>query len=191
MKIEDLENLIGITCALFLKARVRWIVDVLHASQEEADDFEQDLLLFIYRHLPDFDSRRASRTTYIARLIQWGSQSLVSHLRSPKRDRTLLRPLKDSILEGEDDRLLGLDDLGEEALARFSTSHPKETDLRIDIQKLVGRLPPQHKRFARVFGQVPLADIARHVGKERTTLYWYRNQIRKKAKTLGLKRYLK
>ena len=189
MQIKVLERLLGPTCALYLKSRVRWAVEALAASNEEAEDFEQDLLLYIYRHLPEYDPSRSTRVTYITRLILWGSRSLVAHQRAPKRDRTFSRSLTQTILDGESDEILRMEDI-EDGSVPTRPSQISPLDLAIDLSRLMHHLPPASRSVCSGLGLVPLADIARFMKVERTTLYWYRNQIRKKAETLGLEKYL-
>ena len=82
----------------------------------DSEDLEQEMMLDLLQRLPQYDASRASRNTFIARVVEHKVATLIEFYRVPRRDpgglvHTLFADIRDAAA-GEDSRAAGDDSRG-------------------------------------------------------------------------------
>lgn len=136
--------------------------------RDDADDIAGDLLVEIYRALPRYDPNRASRHTFICRVIATRRKSLIRDARRRFHDTIPLDgPSPVEVDHDVRHRMTGYTPLDEVAAAERAEA----------VGKAIERLPLRLREIAVLLMHHSQADVARILGVSETSIDRARKQI--------------
>lgn len=165
-------------------------------QEADRDDLEQELALDLLRRLSKFDPARATRRTFVARVVAHRAASLVAACWSAKSAaRRASLSLDDEVADGEDGRVLRGATLDEDAARRRTGAAAREhddefRDLRLDIDALLPRLAPEMTALCAALREDRLTATARATATPRSTLWSRTLRIRERFVAAGIDAYL-
>lgn len=121
----------------------------------DREDILQDVMLGLWREIPNFDPKKSSLRTFVERVVQSRTASAVRDRRTLKRSATV--PL---------------------TTEPISPSASSNVHLRIDVERLIARLAPFDQLVAEALIERTSAEAARVLGVSRSTLYLAIGRIR-------------
>lgn len=137
-------------------------------SRDDADDIAGELLVDVYRALPRFDPGRASRHTFVCRVIGMRRKSLIRDARRRFRDTVPLDgPNPVEVDHDVRHRMTGYTPADEVAAAERAEA----------VGKAVERLPLRLREIAVLLMHHSQADAARILGVSETSIDRARKQI--------------
>lgn len=160
-------------------------------TQDDEEDLVQELTIHVWRQLPKYDAGRASLKTFITKIVNNRASVLVAKAAAVKRDaRRVSHSLNEPIAPGDPDSSEHVDALsGDEYAARLGARHTPLLDLldmRIDLDKISGRLPvPLQRVLEFLLSDTPVDEIARELSVHRSTVYERLTAIRKRIRKEG------
>ncbi|MGE3718077.1 MAG: hypothetical protein AB7G07_06745 [Bauldia sp.] len=149
----------------------------------ERPDYEQDLLLDLLRRLPSYDPTKASIRTFADRLIGHRIASLTAPTTRLAGERQWV-PLEGQV-DGDEDDFVDL----AEVLPEDAPSLDETVGLRLDVQRLVGGLPPTLLRPYQIALADSVAAGAHEQGIHRSTAYDELKRLRLHAVQRGFDIY--
>ncbi len=179
-----------------IKHKARQLVGRVGYTKNDREDIEQDLTVDLLHRLPRFDSTKATRNTFIARVVEHGVARLIERREAMMRDyRLCIGSLNDHVVIGEDEHIERGDLLNRdtymESVGNPVMSLAERVALRVDLERLLATLPPELRDlWARVEGGQNFTDISQETGIPRGTLYDRMKKLRKLAEDAGLRAYL-
>ena len=179
-----------------IKHKARQLVGRAGYTEDDRPDIEGDLTLDLLRRLPRFDPARASRNTFIARVVEHGVARLIERREAPMRDaRRCTASLNDRI-EDDEGKSVERGDLIDQDTYLKSIGHPTmpladQIAQRVDLERVRATLTPEMRDLweRRAEGQT-FTEISRETGIPRGTLYERMKQLRKLVEDAGLRDYL-
>ncbi len=179
-----------------IKHKARQLVGRVGYTKHDREDIEQDLTVDLLHRLPKFDPTKATRNTFIARVVEHGVARLIERREAMMRDyRLCIGSLNDHIVIGEDEHIERGDLLNRdtymESVGNPVMSLAERVAMRVDLERLLATLPPELRDlWARVEEGQNFTDISQETGIPRGTLYDRMKKLRKLAEDAGLRAYL-
>jgi len=179
-----------------IKHKARQLVGRAGYAENDRPDIEGDLTLDLLRRLPKFDPSRASRNTFIARVVEHGVARLIERREAPMRDaRRCTASLNDRI-EDDEGKSVERGELIDQDTYLESIGQPTmpladRVALRMDLDRVLATVTPEMRDLweRRADGQT-FTEISRETGIPRGTLYERMKQLRKLVEDAGLQDYL-
>ena len=168
------------------------ITKAVQLPRTEREDLEQDLRLHLMERRGAYDRRRGSWNTFARTVIERKAACLLQAARAQNRSRSREAwSLDEDAPSGDGARGQFLDqDAYLLRTARISRVSDELNDLRIDVDRVVEKLKPEHRELARSLMAERVAEVSRRTGVSRSTLYEHIKQIRKVFRDEGLEDYL-
>lgn len=163
-----------------------------HDCEELMQEIIQDLLV----RFPRFDPNKASKNTFIARLVDRKVANLIRYRSQDKRDYrceawSLDEPIDD--LDGAATRRGDTLSQDEHDLrtGKHCRTVSERIDMRLDVSFVLSELPPDLKELAERLRHQSVSEVARDLGVPRSTLYDTGiARLRKAFEDKGLREYL-
>jgi RNA polymerase sigma-70 factor (ECF subfamily) len=164
-------------------------------SLSDRDDIRQELLLDCFVRLRRFNSAKASRRTFLYRLVRHRVATLLESQSAACRDYRLCGEslngparfdINASILLGD---TVSTDDY-DARLGRNALSSWERAELRIDVAAAIAILPPEMAAIARLLTSIGVVETAHQLGIPRATLYRRIADIRTAFEHTGLGLYV-
>ena len=178
-----------------IRFKARQLVGQAGFTASDRDDLEQELVLDLLRRLPQYDSSRAKRNTFIARVVDHKISNLIEAQKAVSRDYRRSTCSLNERFKDEDgrvaERVEKLDQ--EDYLLRIGVEPGPPDELRalaLDVAAVVETLPPELSDLCRRLEQETVSEISRDTGVSRATLYESVTRLRKIFEDAGLKNYL-
>jgi len=179
-----------------IRHKARQLVGRAGYTEDDRPDIEGDLTLDLLRRLRKFDPSRASRNTFIARVVEHGVARLIERQEAPMRDvRRCTASLNDRI-EGEEGEHVERGDLVDQDTYLESIGQPTmpladRVALRVDLERVLATLTPEMRDLwaRRAEGQT-FTEISRETGIPRGTLYDRMKELKRLAEDAGLREYM-
>lgn len=165
-----------------IRIRARQLVGKAGLVEADIPDLEQELAVDLWRRLPSYDPARATRKTFIARVVEHQVATILEARRAACRDVrreafSLDDPLRAQGDPGGEDRSPsagGSMVLDQDEIRRRSgsacRSEVEERELRHDLETTLGELSPDQRDLCFRVVDTPVAEVARELGVPRTTL---------------------
>lgn len=145
-------------------------------GSDDIDDLASELLVEVYRALPRFDPTRASRHTFICRVLSHRRGSLIRDARRRLRESTSLEPT----VADQTDRDLRL------RLSGHTPIDPRTYAERAQaVGRAIQRLPARLRPIAEALKHHTQAEAARLLGVSETAINRARHQIRERFTRIG------
>lgn len=141
----------------------------------DLEDLEQELMLDLHRRIPGFNPDKASLPTFISRVVAHCAASLIRRAATIRRGgRQNVISLNTHITNTRENHPLEVIDAISSQQDLWSEGRPASSDvseLRIDMRRILGRLPsPLQQLASRLLGET-VTEIAHATGTPRATLY--------------------
>ena len=160
-----------------IRSKARQLVAVCAVPASERDDLEQELALKLVRSRTAFDPQRGAWHAFVKTVVERHAVTLQEHQRAAKRD-----PGRRSLLRGTAADL-GDDDLHRRQ-RRVVRTDEELADLRHDVGHVLAGAPAHLRDLAARLMHDPLAQVARDLKVDRTTLYALVRQLRRRFEGL-------
>lgn len=161
-----------------VRAKIRIVLGPSRPSGDLVSDLVSDVFVEIMRKLPQFDPRRATLRTFVARITE---SALVDRLRRLTADKR--NPLRHPDRRRDEDRPLG------EAAGNCTSADRR--DLVIDLREQLSALPADLQELADELRQSwSVQEIADRKGLHRGTVYRKVRRLRQVWEDSSLRDYL-
>lgn len=164
-------------------------------TRQDREDLEQDLTARLLTRLSGFDERRASRRTFVSRLLDSCAASLLMARRASKRDwRRDVCSLSEIVTSGEGEPIELLDLLEQESGSYagdgVTAAQVEGLALRIDLERVLATLAEKEREACRLLTWCNPYQAARRMGMAQATFYDLMGRVRAAFAAAGLKIYL-
>ena len=178
-----------------IKHKARQLARRSDFSESDRQDIEQELVLDLLRRFPNYRPDRAQRSTFIARIIEHKVATLLEARRREKRGgHVRTRSLSDQVRDDEGKAVELADTVGEQDYFRRTGQHPRQggglCDLCMDVQTVLARLSPEHRRLCDLLQTMSVAAASRELRIPRGTVYEDIKKLRAIFEDAGLRRFL-
>lgn len=179
----------------YIEERIRHQVNKLMTAcrlfPHEREDMAQEFRLDLLQRLESFDPGKASRRTYISRLIRHHAQTLADARYAKRRDpRREAGSLDRPVDPGDSESLTfneALDTDVYNANLKGSLRLEYKQDLALSVSRVLARLPPFHRDICMLMIEgYSVSDIGRILNIHRSTVYDRLDLIRKRFRDVGL-----
>ena len=181
--------------ANLIRTKARQLVGHYGFTKSDREDIEQDLTVDLLRRMPNYDASRSGFCTFATRVVEHAVARMVEYRTAAVRDcRLKVRSLQETIAVGDGEQL-PVEDLPHEDASLVQRGHPSglpsdEQDLRIDLDRALGRLTPEQREFCLQLMTSTISEIASANGVSRSRLYEIRREIQAVFEQVGLREYL-
>jgi RNA polymerase sigma-70 factor (ECF subfamily) len=179
-----------------IRRKARQLVGRAGFTEHDREDIEQTLILDLLHRLPKFDSSRASRHTFTARIVEHGVARLIEHREAPMRDyRRCICSLNEWV-ESEDGDRVNRGDLVDQETYFANIGQPTmpvadRAAARVELQRVFAMLPPELRElWTRLSDGQTITEISQETGISRGVLYDRRNRLQEVAEKAGLRALL-
>ena len=185
-----------------IRIRARQLVGKAGLVEADIPDLEQELAVDLWRRLPSYDPARATRKTFIARVVEHQVATILEARRAACRDvRREAVSLADPLVaqgdqggEGWATSAGGSPVLDQDEIRRRSgsacLSEAEARELRHDLEATLRELSPDQRDLCRRILDSPMAEVALELGVPRTTLHESLRRVRAAFARAGLSPYL-
>lgn len=181
--------------AWLIRHKAWQLVGCTGLSKADIEDIEQELILDLLERLPKYDSDKAGRKTFIARIVEHKIANIIEERSADKRDWRLCRDsLNDRFETGEGESTELFEVYDEEEYLRETGQLVRTADdrlsLSIDLSRAIASLPPELRELCNQLQEKSMAEISRDIGIPRGTLYDRLKELRHLFEDRGLRDYL-
>ncbi len=178
-----------------IRFKARQLVGQAGFTVADREDLEQELILDLLRRMPKYDSKRAKRNTFIARVVEHKIANLIEAQTASDRDYRRCRCSLNELFKDEDGRMVErAEKLDQEDCLLRTLVQPRAAEelrsLALDVAAIVETLPPELRAFCRRLGQETVSEISRDTGVPRGTLYKSIHRLWEIFEDASLKDYL-
>lgn len=154
---------------------------------QDAEDIEQDLMLDLLRRLDDFDPGRASRNTFIARVVENAVATLLEAAKAEKRGSQFRHDSLDAPLGDQGSVTLGDITPADAGLWSVHGLRWNEAaELRHDLARVLDRLPRRLSSLCARLSIGTVTEVSRETGIPRPTIYDALAEIREELLAAGI-----
>lgn len=177
-----------------IRRKARQLVGKYGFTISDIKDIEQKLALALLQQLPNYDPTRASRRTFINRIINFEIATIIEGRKAKKRDYRLNAGSLNEDYKNDDGAITSRLELvdAEACYRRLGwTCGPSEEqrDLKIDLDWLIVNLPPEIRELCMRLQYQTVLEISQATGVPRSTLYDRMKRVGILFKDKGLKEY--
>ncbi|MBF0296932.1 MAG: sigma-70 family RNA polymerase sigma factor [Magnetococcales bacterium] len=153
----------------------------------DMEDIEQELMLDLHRRFSRFDATKADVTTFIARVVANHAASLCEATGWDRRDASRTISLNEEIQDGDGNPVERIDTISD-SQSPWQMQVPswhEAIELRTDISRLLGRLPPSLRNIAERLKETTVSELSASAGIPRHRLYDALGKIRNRLTQTG------
>jgi len=179
----------------YIRIAARRLVGRYGFNAGDVKDLEQDLILDLLKHLPDYDSRRAKLSTFVKMVVEQRVTAIIDAQKAKKRNYTLcVYSLNEEIYDDNGEPVQRIEMIATDDYLR-ATRRPRWTaeermDLLIDLRRVGARLPLDLRWLVENLWMKTPAEISREMGIPRSTLNGRIEVLCITLRSYGLKDYL-
>jgi DNA-directed RNA polymerase specialized sigma24 family protein len=150
--------------------RVSQLTLGFNLSEEDQDDYRTTMVTEVYSAMKRFDPQKAKRETFVNRVLD---RYVLFAMRT--RCNQMKRPCLNPV---------GFAEIGEtfeptsNDARKGAMNEVRRTDLRMDVEMVIDRMPERLQQAARLMMHMSPADAAREMGIHPCSIYRLRDQIR-------------
>lgn len=181
--------------ANLIRRKARQLVGHYGFRTTDREDIEEDLTVDLLRRMPNYDASRSGFRTFATRVVEHAVARMAEYRTAAVRDcRLEVRSLQETIAAGDGEQL-PVEDLPHEDASLVQRGHgsgssPEEQDLRIDLDRALGRLTMEQRELCLQLMTSTISEIASAKGMSRARLYEIRREIQAVFEQAGLREYL-
>ena len=178
-----------------IKHKARQLIGSRGFVESDRDDLEQEMMLDLLHRLPKYDSNKAQRNTFVARIVEHKVSIIIEERSAGKRDwRLCTASMNDKLDFGESGSVERLEvyDMDEYLRQTGQLSRPssERMELSIDLRSTISSLPPELSDLCERLQTMNVSEISRDTGIPRGTLYDRIKELRSLFEDRGLREYL-
>ena len=178
-----------------IKHKARQLIGSRGFAESDRDDLEQEMMLDLLHRLPKYDSNKAQRNTFVARIVEHKVSIIIEERSAGKRDwRLCTASMNDKLDFGESGSVERLEvyDMDEYLRQTGQLSRPssERMELSIDLRSTISSLPPELSDLCERLQTMNVSEISRDTGIPRGTLYDRIKELRSLFEDRGLREYL-
>jgi RNA polymerase sigma-70 factor (ECF subfamily) len=178
-----------------IKYKARQLAGHFGFTTSDRDDLEQELICDLLRRLPKYNPKRARRNTFIARVIEHKTASIIEAQNAGMRDYRRCRcSLNDRFKNKEGKFIERLEHIDQEdyllRTGRLSRSTTDNFHLATDIRKTIESLPAELRELCMRLATDTVMEISCDTGIPRGTIYDSIKTVRAIFEDSGLREYL-
>lgn len=179
-----------------IKRKAKQLVGQVGFTEADREDLEQELIYDLLCHLPKFDPGRATRNTFINRVVEYKVVTIIKAQKAGKRDYQLLAYSLNECKEDENgNQVEHIDNVNQNEyfIKMGKASHPLEElcELSIDIKKVIGDLPPNFRTLCQLLQEKTVSEISRNMGVSRITVYKLIKKLRNMLEDKGIQKFFR
>jgi len=159
-------------------------------TESDREDIEQELTLDLLERLPNYDPSRASKHTFIARVVAHKIARLIERRTAAKRDHSRAVVSLSELVGLEEVHLEPRAATVEEGGTGAYRSRAKSRDLAFDLAELLQNLPEELRTLCERLKTQSVSDVCRETGVPRSTIYEWMKRLRGSFSERGLDKYL-
>jgi RNA polymerase sigma-70 factor (ECF subfamily) len=159
--------------------RASQLVSAAGFSRNDWEDLKQDMILDLLRRSPKFDPARGDWQGFVRGVTRNHAAVLV--MRERRRKSVLL---SNDVLNPEEAGDIDALDILDTRPSLFAVN---ALHLRLDVRRVVARLPIQLQSVAVLLSQMRVREVCRHTGKSRSRVYQMISQLRMYFEQAGLR----
>jgi len=149
-----------------IRYHARKLVGRTGINRNDVEDLEQELAAHVVQCLRRFDPTKASRKTFISRIVEHEAGKILRYRSAERRDRKREQSSLD--LEAADTGHLDWDD-HEIRTGRRSRSRCEESELKADVGAVISTLPPELQAICERLKRETKVDVGNSLGMPRST----------------------
>ncbi len=178
-----------------IKNKARKLIGHAGFSPADLEDLEQDLMLDLHRRLPQFDPARASRNTFMVRIVEHRVSTLIDEQKAQSRDYRLNGgSLNEPVNTTEDDAPERLEMLDEEDYLRrtgaWTGPAEERCGMAFDLGRVLARLTLEQRDLCTRLMTDDVTEIAADQGVSRFRIHRDIRKLRAFFEAADLKKYL-
>ncbi len=178
-----------------IKHKARQLIGSAGFTESDREDLEQEMMLDLLKRLPKYDSHKAQRNTFIARVVEHRISTIIEERAAGKRDwRLCTASMNDRFDIGDSGSIERLEvyDMDEylRQTGRLSRTSSEHLLLSIDMRCAIDSLPPELRDLCEHLQKDSVTKISRDTGIPRGTLYDRIKELRNLFEDIGLRDYL-
>ncbi len=177
-----------------IKYKARQLVGRVGFTESDREDLEQDMMLDLLRRLPKYDPRRAQRNTFITRVVEHKTATIIESQKAGMRDYRLRCSLNDRFEDEEGSSVERMETIDQEDYLRRTSKLARPAwelrDLSLDVQRTIEKLPPELRELCKRLKTESITEISRDTGIPRGTIYESRKKLCAIFEDAGLRDYL-
>ncbi|MBF0629220.1 MAG: sigma-70 family RNA polymerase sigma factor [Magnetococcales bacterium] len=153
----------------------------------DLEDIEQELMLDLHRRFSRFDASKADVTTFIARVVANHAASMCEATGWDRHSATGTLSLNEVIQDRDGDSVERIDTISDSQSPWHTQALPWQEviELRTDISRLMGRLPPSLRNIAERLKETTVSELSASAGIPRHRLYDALGKIRNRLTQTG------
>lgn len=164
-------------------------------SRSDREDIEQELALVVARRLKHFDPTKASRETFINRIVMHHVATMVRQQRAGKRDYRQCRQSLNDWVKTQDEKWMERGETYDQddyflRMGIRARSGEELQDMAIDVRRAVEELEPRLQELCSHLQRSTVTEVARRMRLPRWRLYEMMGEIREVFRRRGLRDYL-
>lgn len=148
-----------------------------HFAVDAWDDLRQEMFLDLLQRLPRFRAEKGDWHGFVRGVMRHRSALLAAEQR-----RRISRFPEASGANGDDDD----EDDGFDSGSDVSGEDGRAVEVRLDVQRVIAKLPLHLRTVALLLGDHGVAETARLTGKSTSAIYHYMRQIREAFEEVGI-----
>ena len=178
-----------------IKFKVRSLIGEYGFTESDSEDLQQDLLIYLLEHLPQYDSTRATQRTFMDRLLDNEIRTMIKHRRCRKRDCNTKFTSINQTISGDDGDPLSIEDLISYDNCMLHNGLITHTatelgDMRIDVELALSSLPNKLRSLCERLKTQSITEIITETGECRNSVNYKIRRIKKLLGNTGLEKYL-
>ena len=147
-------------------------------TKSDLADLEQEVALHILKWMPHHDPEKSTRKTYLKRLIDCKMINIVRHREIRMRfgnaevlSTEVAQEAEDNPKSEPNHEMVPDADRYEIGIGRRNMTRQKQTELRLDVETILSKLPPHLREACFKLMQQDKSEVAREMGLPEATFY--------------------
>jgi len=177
MQANDSNTFIDEYAIRIIRHKAKSLIGKKGLTKSDLEDIEHDLIVDLLQRLPKYDSDKATRNTFISRLVERKISNILRYRMAERRDCRREEGSLDFEIEMEETgkvfirtNLVDADEY-EIRIGRRNRSRQEENELRLDVESIIAGLPPHLRHICERLKSMSKADAERELGMAHSTFH--------------------
>jgi len=194
MNLNDLFENRDSFASQFIRQKARQLVRHPGFSKSDRPDIEQELAIELVQKYDQFDPKRARETTFIARVLEHKTVSLIRTCQAEKRHfRRNGKSLNENVSDSEGGTVERAQTVDAASAKRHTGQAPRSDEevarLKLDINEVLETLPADLRKLGELLMQMSEYAVTRELGKSRRQVANDVARLRERFEDAGLRDY--
>lgn len=163
-------------CVSLIQLKASRLVGNYGYTKSDKDDIEQELALHLRQNLPRYNQSRGTLKTFVSCVLGNKIRSMIrEHVTDQYDSRKNGPSLSDPVAQESGERLNRVDIIDSDdyliRMGKISRRECELVELRIDVERVVSRLPANLQELCVQLGRQSIAEVSRDTGWSRGKIY--------------------